>query len=165
MDAEALFRRFRGGRVLLDTNLLLLLLIGSFDRERIVRFKRTASFSEFQFDQLVAFLRGFAGVITTPHILTEISTLANSLPEHLRRPWGDHLARAASPFIEVFEESNKLMQGEAFPRFGLTDAAIHSLSATTLILTDDFRLSGYLRAQQLPVLNFREISAMSSYPA
>jgi len=123
---EDVFLRFRGGRILLDANILLLLLIGSFERSRIAQFKRTAGFSEFEFDQLVGFLRAFTQIVTTPHILTEVSNLGNALPEHLKGSWGDHFAIRAGSFVEVFEKSKSLMEGPVFRVFGLTDAAIHS---------------------------------------
>ncbi len=158
---QRLLSRFRGGRVLLDTNLLLLLLIGAFERERIEKFKRTAGFTKFDYDQLVGFLRLFSKIVTTPHILTEVSNLAGALPDNVRESWSTHFARKAATFFEVFEESRLLMSGISFGAFGLTDAAIHSLAANTLILTEDFRLSGFLRSAKLPVFNFRELIQLS----
>ncbi len=163
---DAIFRRFQGGRILLDANILLLLLIGSFERWRIGNFKRTAAFSELDFDVLVGFLRAFSKIVTTPHILTEVNSLANSLPGHVKESWSDHFAAEIGTFAEVFEESSDLAKGPAFRLFGLTDAAIYALASDTLILTEDFRLSGYLRSEELPVLNFRDIVALQriQYP-
>lgn len=155
------FTRFRGGRILLDANLLLLLLIGTFERDRIERFKRTASYSAYDFDQLVGFLRAFRAIITTPHILTEISNLADSLPDHLQPSWSRHFAASASFLIESFNPAADLMRGDVFPLFGLTDAAIHAISTDTLILTDDHRLSRFMRSQALPVLNLRDLIILS----
>jgi rRNA-processing protein FCF1 len=163
---QVIFRRFRGGRILLDTNLLLLLLIGSFERDRIENFKRTAKFSKFDFDQLAGLLRAFTKIVTTPHILTEVSNLANALPDYLKRDWSRHFAERTRAFLEVFRGSKALMQGPVFLAFGLADAAIHALASETLILTEDYRLSGFLRSRGLPVLNFRDFVALSriQYP-
>lgn len=159
---EDLIVRFRDGDILPDSNLLLLLLIGSFERQRIRAFKRTSEFSESDFDLLVVFLSGFRRRKTTPHILTEVSNLANALPEYLKPAWFAHFAAQVGAFFEVYEESKILMQRLEFHAFGLTDAAICSLSSGTLILTKDFRLSGFLRSRNLPVLDFNEIRALAS---
>ncbi len=43
----------------------------------------------------------------------------------------------------------------AFPKFGLTDTGIvHSARGRFLVLTDDFRLAGYLQRQGIDVVNF-----------
>ncbi|RXH56370.1 hypothetical protein GRAN_3227 [Granulicella sibirica] len=49
------------------------------------------------------------------------------------------------------------MSADSFDPFGLTDAAIHSAAAETLVLTEDFRLSGFLQTQGIDALNFRHL--------
>jgi hypothetical protein len=156
-NPEYIFNQYRGKRVLLDTNLLLLFLIGSFERARIARFKRTAGFSERDFDVLAALITSFRVIVTTPHVLTEVSNLANSLPEHLKPLWSEHFALRAAALTELFEPAVEVMRQDSFLSFGLTDAAIHRVSTDTLILTEDFRLSGYLISQGVAVLNFNEL--------
>ena len=160
---DELFSRFRGKDILLDTNLLLLFLVGSFERQRIHKFKRTAEFSEADFDLLARFLQEFRKILTTPHILTEVSNLTNSLPSHLQKLWSTHFARQTNAFLEIFEASEMLMKRGVFHQFGLADAAIHSLSSDALVLTEDFRLAGFLRSENLPVLNFRELAMVSRF--
>lgn len=53
--------------LLIDTNLLLLYIIGSFNIELIGRFKRTAQFTTDDFDIVSDFLSLFVKKITTPH--------------------------------------------------------------------------------------------------
>ena len=155
---EHLFKKYRGKRVLLDANLLLLFLIGSFQRSRVETFKRTANFSTADFDILANLVVAFRTLATTPHVLTEVSNLANLLPEHLKPNWAEHFASQASKFEEIFEPAIMVMRQDLFSRFGLTDAAVHKVAADTLVLTEDLRLSGYLRSQGLPVLNFRHLA-------
>jgi hypothetical protein len=59
--------------ILVDTNLLLLLFLGTVNPARISKFKRTQQFSDQDFYLLVSFLSGFDKVVTTPHILKEVS--------------------------------------------------------------------------------------------
>jgi hypothetical protein len=154
---ESIFSQYRGKRVLVDTNLLLLYLIGSFERKRIARFKRTADFSESDFDKLASFLAAFRTIVTTPHLLTEVNSLANALPEDVKPFWADHFAFLATTFLEIYEPASDLVKQSAFARFGLADAAIQNASRDTLVLTEDFRLSGFLHSQGVAVLNFRDL--------
>lgn len=156
-NSEAVFNHYRGKRVLLDTNLLLLFLIGSYECSRITRFKRTAGFSESDFDILAGLMTAFSAMVTTPHVLTEVSNLANSLPEYLQPSWSEHFALHIPILLELFTPAAEIMNQSSFALFGLTDAAIHTIATDTLILTEDFPLSGFLRSQNVPVLNFKEL--------
>ena len=158
MTEEEIFQQYRGRRVLVDANLLLLFFIGSFQRSRVSTFKRTAHFTLAEFDALSALLAQFQIVVTTPHVLTEVSNLANSLPEHVKDSWADHFAAKTTALLEILEPATKVMQASSFNPFGLTDAAIHSIAADTLVLTEDFRLSGFLGSQGVSTLNFRSLA-------
>jgi hypothetical protein len=158
MSNEALFQLFRGKRILLDANLLLLYLIGSFQRGRIEVFKRTAHFTLAEFDSLVALLAQFGTIVTTPHLLTEVSNLANSLPEYIKSDWCDHFAAKTTDFLEILDPAALIMKESCFNPYGLADAALQRASVNTLVVTDDFRLSGFLRDRGISTLNFRELT-------
>lgn len=68
---EILIKKYRLSGVLLDTNLLLLYLIGSFDLTLIKSFKRTAMYTEQEFQWLDEFTRKFSKIVVTPQILAE----------------------------------------------------------------------------------------------
>src|SRR5437667_6470122 len=72
-------RHARAG-ILVDSNILLLLLVGNFNRRLISKFKRTQTFDEQDYDILVDLLANFGSIHTTPHVLTEVSNLSRSLP-------------------------------------------------------------------------------------
>ena len=76
-DIDALVQRYASRGVLLDSNLLLLLCVGSFRRQEIGRFKRTAQYGACDYDLLVDFLSRFKSVVTTPNVLTEVNGLSN----------------------------------------------------------------------------------------
>ncbi len=159
---EVLFDRYRGKRLLLDANLLLLFLIGTFDRNLIRAFKRTAGFATEDYDILANLLPLFRNLITTPQLLTEVASLANSLPESLKPQWHDHLRVYTVHLFEILTPSIDLMQEPAYLPFGLADASVFAASADALVLTKDFRLSGYLRSRDRPVLNFRDVLSIAA---
>jgi uncharacterized protein YacL len=47
-----------------------------------------------------------------------------------------------------------------FLAFGITDAALTKLSSEALVITEDYRLSGALKGQGTPVLNFGDMRKM-----
>lgn len=153
-------QRYRTTGVLVDTNILLLLFIGSVDRRLIERFKRTMArgFEASDYELLTSFLKLFEDrVVTTPHILTEVSNLAGQLGSQKQR-FFSYFAKGISQLIEHYKPSADLARAVSFAKFGLTDTAIIDLvKGQYLVLTDDFRLSNYLGKQGVDALNFNHL--------
>jgi len=145
--------------LLMDTNLLLLLLIGSLGPARIRTEKVTANqgFDEQDYQQLCDFVGHFQKLVATPHILTEVSNHADKIK--------GNRGELLQPFIALIEKlderseaSEVLARTDAFVRFGLTDAAIsHLADESFVVLTTDFPLSGFLRKKGVNVLNFNHV--------
>jgi hypothetical protein len=76
--AEWLFEKHSSTGVLLDTNLLLLLIVGGASRELIGK-KRLDTFTAEDYDTLSAIVDSLGLVATTPNILTEVSNLADQI--------------------------------------------------------------------------------------
>ncbi|SRR5712692_1955870 len=150
--------RYVGGDVLVDTNILLLYIVGLLDPSVIPRFKRTKIFTVEDFDELNYLLKRFRAVLTTPNILTEVSNLGGQLAEPLRSGFFTILARAIPLFTEQHIDSRRASQIDRFITCGLTDAAIlEAASRDILVVTDDFRLAGFLRGRGAAVINFNNI--------
>jgi rRNA-processing protein FCF1 len=158
MTVDRAVARYRSAGVLVDANLLLMYFVGVFDREAIPRFKRTSQFTPEDFDLLYRFLSNFERVVTTPHILTEVSNLAGQLPDHLRERVFEKLALGIPLLEERYTASKTIASGAPFVRFGLTDSAVlHHARGQYLVLTDDFRLSQYLQHEGVDVFNFNHL--------
>jgi rRNA-processing protein FCF1 len=159
---ERLFEQYAGKSVLLDSNLLLVFLSGSLDPRLFGRFKRVSSYSLKDYDLLVRVLSFFTVLLTTPHILTEVGNLANSLPGWIKPDWHQNIATLISSqqktpgLRERWTPAVELAQRPEFAAFGITDAALAELALDALIVTEDYRLSGFLRSKGVPVLNFND---------
>jgi len=156
--ASLLVQRHGRAAIFVDTNILLLLVIGTYDRQLITRFKRTMVYAPEDYDLAVRFVGSFGRVVTTPSVLAEVSNLAGQLGSHLRAACFEVFAR----YIQVLDEreiaSATISQTPEFTRFGLTDAAILQISGGSMIvLTDDLRLSVHMEQQCLPVLDFTHL--------
>ena len=157
LDAAGLIEKHRAKGVLVDTNLLVLFLVGTVNRQRILNFKRTGDFTIEDYDLLVRLIDWFGQLIATPHVLSQVSDLADLTGNELTE-----IRELFKVLVENIEESydtSRLIVGDpAFRRLGLTDAAIATVcSRGILVLTGDAQLHAALQARTIDALNFNHI--------
>jgi len=166
---EQLFARHAGKSVLLDSNLLLVFLSGLLGTHVFHRFKRISDYTIRDYELLVRLLGCFTVLLTTPHILTEVSNLANSLKGPYKRDWYLNLAtligseQGPAGLREKWIPATELAGMPEFVAFGITDAALAKLSSEALVITEDYRLSGALKGKGTPVLNFGDLRKMQLF--
>ena len=68
--------------LLVDTNLLVLLVVGSVNRDRIETFKRTSKYTKADYDLLTRVLGAFQKIYTVAHVLAEVSNLTDLSSAH-----------------------------------------------------------------------------------
>ncbi|MBW4611797.1 MAG: hypothetical protein KME21_00645 [Desmonostoc vinosum HA7617-LM4] len=158
---DSLIRRYRHKGIIIDTNILLLFLVGSVNKERISRFNRTQQFISEDYELLLQILNYFQKFITTPNILTEVNSLANQLGEPERFQCFVRFAEFAQNVAilnEHYIESIVAVNTDKFIKFGLTDSGILTLArGKYLVLTDDLKLASYLQSINIDVINFNNI--------
>ena len=148
--------------IILDTNILLLYVVGACDKSRISTFKRTQTFAPEDFDTLWRFLQHFRKVATLPNIITEVSNLLDGLTGKVRLACFKLLASAVDSLEEHYMPSSAVSKVSEFGRLGLTDTAILRLAETKyLVLTDDFDLYGCLASKGCLVFNFNHIRVLN----
>lgn len=160
LDAGALIEKHRSRGVLVDSNLLVLLLVGLVNTHRILEFKRTQDFTIEDFETLSRLIEWFGKLFTTPHVLSQVSDLTDLT--------GGDLAIARELFgvlVEKIEEhydpSKMVMADPLFARLGLADAAIATVcSKGTLVLTSDLTLQLALQHRGVDALNFNHVRAL-----
>jgi len=150
--------------LVIDTNLLLLYLIGSYDPKRIDSFKRTRGiYSVDDFYLLEHIIRQFGGFSTTPNILTEVSNFVDR--EHYDDvPMLTVLRDKVIYKQEHYIESKTVLssQDETFVKFGVSDTVLYYLAqANYTILTVDVPLWSFLENKRLPTLNFNHLRSDS----
>ena len=156
VSESPLLRRHAGSPAILDANLLLLLWCADFDPSLVRRFKRLNSFQASDVRLLDEALSVFSVVRTTPHVLTEVSNLANSLPEVVKEDWSEYLAARIQVIPEDWIPAASLSTNPLL-WLGITDAALASLSQSHVIITIDFPLSNSLESRGLRVINFTHL--------
>jgi len=160
-EVEALLAKYQSKGILIDTNIFLLYLVGTVNRERISKFKRTNQFLPEDYDLLLQIVNGFKKVITTPNIMTEVNSLANQLGEPERSQCLNIFAVIITNISEEYIDSSIVAQHSLFARFGLTDCGIMCVAKDKyLVLTDDLKLALYLQAQEIDSINFNNLRAL-----
>ena len=157
-DVEGLIGKYRNVGVLVDTNILLLHVVGSTNKQRITQFKRTRErFTIEDFDLLQRILCLFSKVTTTQSILTEVSNLTGQLTEPEKSRCRTLFAEEIKRFEEIYAPSSRICDEQMFPKFGLTDCGIMATNQQYLVLTDDLPLAAYLSRQGVDTINFNNI--------
>ena len=145
--------KYKNKGVLIDTNILLLFLVGSLDLNLIRGFKRTANFTENDFDLISNFIKHFNLIITTPHVLTEVSDFIDNRQD---------LQLALKIYIEkmkeIYLESLDLSKRDTFLKFGLADTSVtYAARDRYLIFTDDRPLYGFLISSRIDAVSLDQI--------
>ena len=145
--------------IVLDTNILILLAVGSFDQNQISKFKRTQNFELTDFLLLRDFVSEFKKIIVTPNVLTELSNLTDKWNKQTTNyRFFKYLAELIKKLEERTFDSRFLADKTAFVKLGLTDCSLSELGQEQLlVLTDDLELAHFLETQKLPCLNFNHI--------
>lgn len=150
-------QRVRG--LLIDTNLLVLLVIGSVSPTAIVGNKRLSAYTVTDYKLLLSFVERFSALFTTPHILTEVSNLIGCETKQQQQAL-EILKLLTQRMEEVLPASHETMNthSRSYLKFGLSDASIHRVAADNLlVLTDDLNFCYYLQGQNILALNFNNL--------
>jgi hypothetical protein len=129
---EELIQEHANGGVLVDTNLLILLLVGQTRPELIGQYAHTKEYSVEDFQLLSRLVERFRFIRTTPHILTEVSNLSGKLQGKVLQEFRQHFSISVSKFEE-------------------------RTCRDSLVLTADFPLANVLEHLGVHVINFSNI--------
>jgi len=161
--AAMMIERYRSKGLMLDSNLLLLHLIGSVNDSFVGsgRYNKLSGFNTQQVLILNQLIAEFGSVVTTAHILTEVSNLVGDLHDLGRRQiWGQFVST-----LEVIGEqsisSYQVARRAEFQYLGLTDTVLAAMSEEFLIISNDGRMVDLLRQRELNALKWVEVLGLS----
>lgn len=143
---------------MIDTNLVILFGIGTYNPARISTFNRTRKFARSDFDLLTQIRRWFQTCVTTPNILTEVDDLVRQLPEAEHQGAAATMRGVIDSFLERVIASTTAVNGLHYARYGLADAISVAVAREDfLVMTDDFPLTGLLAQIGRAVVNFNHL--------
>ncbi len=150
----------KSSSILVDSNLLLLLAVGLWNPRAIASQKRLGDLTTDDFEILRAFLSSFNTVVTTAHVLTEVSNLAGAASGQSRAGIFAQLASLCKILDERSIAAVSIVDRMEFQVFGLTDAVLSQLCTDTLLLTQDGRLAAHLQNKGLTALTLKDIRGL-----
>lgn len=144
--------------IILDTNLLLLFVVGTASRDYISKHKRLTEFTVQDYDTLLRVIEGAPEVLLSPNTLTETSNLAAYIADPAKTAIFQVLRNVIGTSLEQYIPSRTVSERHEFLRLGLTDAALVEVSTDKVaILTTDLNLFLAATAKGTPAINFNHI--------
>jgi len=157
---DAYIKQYRRKGIIVDTNLLLLALIGG--TPSVVEFKRTRGYTNEDYRLLLPMIDQFERLVSTPHILAEVSNLTNGLYGSKLHDFYATLKNSLSTIIEIHSPALDISRDYELSPYGLTDVGIIALAKDNyLVLTDDLRVAGFAHQHCVDVVNFNHIREAS----
>lgn len=142
--------------VVLDTNVLLLFLVGETDPQLIPGIRRLSRYTIDAYWALKHRLDRRSRLVITPHVLAELSNLSfQDFTGDLRRRYLHIVRRVLSDFIEAAVSKDTILRHPLLEKVGVTDVSLAEAGAkpNTVVVTDDFRAAGLLQKQGCRVWN------------
>ena len=118
---QLLLAKYAQKGILVDTNVLLLYLVGILDTSLIARFKRTQNrgYTEQDFRLVQNLLSLFRQVVTTPQILAELSNLSMQMKDPLLTRYFKHAVCVFRGMREEYVDKDTVVdvvQGDKAPK-------------------------------------------------
>ncbi len=150
------------GLVVVDTNLLVLLVVGSASRSYISKHKRLkGDYTAGDFDLLVLLISEFSDLVLMPHVLTEVSNIARQIDPPARIEIQAAFRTLIMTCTELSIPSAHGVQRAEFMTLGLTDAMLLHLCAmkevglNPTLISVDSDLVDAAHAQGYSVIDYR----------
>ena len=95
--------------IILDTNLLLLFLVGSYDVKLIKKYKRTLKYSEEEYEWIVIVVSSFSTIVVTPHILAEVWNFIEKINDNILLAFIENAIKMLNVFSEDYVPKSEMI--------------------------------------------------------
>jgi rRNA-processing protein FCF1 len=147
--------------IVIDSNLLLLFIIGLYDRKQIQKVRVVRQYTIDDFEKLVNIIAYYNLTITvTPNIITEICNLSDKLNYESKYKFFKFIEQFLIEHNEYSETSLITIKksNTCFYKFGIADASVHNLAQEKrLVITDDFDLYHFLVQKGIDAINYNHL--------
>ncbi len=144
---------------IIDTNALLVLVIGLMDTRLFETHKRTSIYEEDDFYNLLSVIGSdFTKVIVLPNVWTEVDNLLNNFSGTYKYPYILTIARLIKESTESYIPSETVVTNHEFYNLGLTDCLIlEQAKKCQLLITSDSSLSEIAIANGIAVYDLVKV--------
>lgn len=144
-----------GKNVILDTNLLVLFVVGITDPKYIAIHKRLQDYNKNDFSLLSRLVLSYESLVLNPHVLAETSNLAGQITGPAKSKIYGKLGELIENCHEAFIESKRGVRLKEYRDLGVTDAVLLCASRDEhVIATVDGRLYGVALSLGYRAINF-----------
>ncbi|MFD1253853.1 hypothetical protein DEVEQU_01683 [Devosia equisanguinis] len=144
--------------VILDTNLLLLLVVGETDKAMVDRHRRLQIYTLEDFVWVRQQVNASAGLILCPNIITETSNLIRYSSNRDAIAIAELFKIVVGQFDETYVPSTSAVQRQEHGRLGVTDSVLLILAnSMAQLITDDLDLALAADRAGADVINYNHI--------
>ena len=150
------------GSVVVDTNLMLLLVVGLTDRDYVSKHKCLQDYSLYDYDMLRVLIAEFSDIVVVPHILAEISNLSRQIGDPAKSRIMETLKNLIIATTELPVSSLDGAMRDQFRLIGLPDSVLLHLcdleqnSRAPTLLTVDTPLANIASSLGYSVIDYKE---------
>ncbi|WP_252177257.1 hypothetical protein [Endozoicomonas sp. 4G] len=151
--------QYRDGGAFLDTNLLILYLVGKYEPAYVPKFKRTTMYTEQDYHWLNGYVSQFSKIVVTPQVLAEAWNFLEKIPEHKFRKFLNSILPTLYLVNEQYIHKDEVMSTDGFNHIGITDMSVilAAKSLGCLILTDDLRAYNNFAYHEVMAININHL--------
>lgn len=143
--------------VVVDTNSLVILLLGLIDPKLINTHNKTSIYNEEDFINLQYLIKSIENILVIPNIFAELDNLLNKFNGNYRYKYVQAISEVIRTSSEKYIESYKGLQHPLFFELGLNDSLILLLAQDCeYLITSDSKLSDAAKALGIKVFDLVE---------
>lgn len=144
--------------ILIDSNSLIVLLIGLIDPKLFKTHKTTSIYDEEDFRELLHVIGDFNNIIVLPNIWTEVDNLLNNFGGNYKYSYIQKITEIIKNTSEKYIDSKTGTECESFFDIGLTDSLVlEQAKSCKLLITSDSKLSDYAIAHEIKVYDLVKV--------
>lgn len=154
-----LVHKYRSRGMIIDTNLMLIYIIGHCDIRYMGEFGHTRNYMPEDHEHISRIMSFFNKKVITPHVLTELSNLYMTVRKDKQRSCLRPFQKLLKATDENNIDKNEILEHPLLGRIGVTDLGIIKAAKQYgyLVFTDDIRMTGLAKKAGIDVLNFNHL--------
>lgn len=144
--------------ILVDSNALIVLLLGLIDPKLLKTHKTTSIYDEDDFFDLLYVIGDLNRILVLPNIWTEVDNLLNTFGGNYKYQYTQKITEIIKTTSEKYIKSKTGSECESFFDLGLTDSLVlEQAKSCKLLITSDSKLSDYAIASGIKVYDLVKI--------
>lgn len=140
--------------IVIDTNALILLIIGLIDPNLISTHKRTSIYTINDYNRLLTVVGRIENLVVLPNVWTETDNLLNNFKGDHRYLYFEQIRKIVKSSTEQYLQTTNILDEYYFISLGVTDSLLLQLSKDAkFLVTGDSSLSDYAQALGITVFD------------